>query len=126
MISKHPMVGFRVSWRLEEKKSVSSHRECMEMTEQEQIEKHKDFIKNMRQKMEEFNIKFKQLYNADQTGLFYNKLPNWMYASTATKDYHRVKQMKSKDRVILMGATSAVGGKIPLFLVGKAKALNCV
>jgi hypothetical protein len=48
----------------------------MEMTEQEQIEKHKDFIKNMRQKMEEFNIKFKQLYNADQTGLFYNKLPN--------------------------------------------------
>jgi hypothetical protein len=49
-----------------------------------------------------------------------------MYASTARKDYHRGKQMKSKDRVILMVATSAVGGKIPLFLVGKAKALNCV
>jgi hypothetical protein len=48
----------------------------MEMTEQEQIEKHQDFIKIMRQKMEEFNIQFKQLYNADQTGLLYNKLPN--------------------------------------------------
>jgi hypothetical protein len=48
-----------------------------------------------------------------------------MYVSAARKDYHRVKHMKSKDRVSLMVATSAVGGKIPLFLVGKAKALEC-
>ena len=62
------------------------------------------------------------VYNADQTGLFYNKLPNQMYVSAARKDYRGVKQMKSKDRVTLMVATSAVGGKIPLFMVGKAKA----
>ena len=41
------------------------------------------------------------------------------------KDYRGVKQMKSKDRVTLMVATSAVGGKIPLFMVGKAKAPEC-
>jgi len=48
-----------------------------------------------------------------------------MYVSAARKDYRGVKQMKSKDRVTLMVATSAVGGKIPLFMVGKAKAPEC-
>jgi methanogenic corrinoid protein MtbC1 len=96
----------------------------MEMTEEEQ-EKHKDFIKIMRQTMEEFNRPLERLYNADQTGLFYNKLANQMYVSAARKDYFRVKQMKSKDRVTLMVATLAVGVKIPLFMVGKAKAPEC-
>jgi hypothetical protein len=46
----------------------------MEMTEEEQVEKHKDFVQVMRQTMEDFNIPLEQLHNADQTGLFYNKL----------------------------------------------------
>ena len=37
------------------KKSVSLHGEGMEMTEEEQVEKHKDFVKVMRQTMEDFN-----------------------------------------------------------------------
>jgi hypothetical protein len=49
-----------------------------------------------------------------------------MYDSAARKHYCGVKQMKSKDRVTLMVATSAVGGKIPLFMVGKAKSLECL
>jgi hypothetical protein len=48
-----------------------------------------------------------------------------MYVSATRKDYCGVKQMKSKDRVTLMVATSPVGGKIPLFMVGKAKAPEC-
>jgi hypothetical protein len=53
-----------------------------------------DFVKVMRQTMEDFNIPLEQVYNADQTGLFYNKLPNRMYVSAARKDYHGVKQME--------------------------------
>ncbi len=37
------------------KKSVSLHGEGMEMTEEEQVEKHKNFVKVMRQTMEDFN-----------------------------------------------------------------------
>ncbi len=84
------------------KKSVSLHGEGMEMTEEEQVGKHKDFVKVMRQTMEDFNIPLEWVYNADQTGLFYNKLPNQMYVSAARKDYRVVKQMKSKDRVTLI------------------------
>jgi hypothetical protein len=68
--------------------------------------------------MEDYNIPLECLYNADQTGLFYNKY-------TTRKDYRGVKQMKSKDRITLMVATSGVGGKIPLFMVSKAKAPEC-
>jgi hypothetical protein len=49
-----------------------------------------------------------------------------MYDSAARKHYCGVKQMKSKDRVTLMVAAPAVGGKIPLFMVGKAKSLECL
>jgi hypothetical protein len=55
---------------------ISLHGEGMEMTEEEQVEKHKDFVQVMRQTMEDFNIPLEQLHNADQTGLFYNKLRN--------------------------------------------------
>jgi hypothetical protein len=41
------------------------------------------------------------------------------------KDYCGVKQMKSKDRVTLMVASSAAGAKILLFMVGKLKQLEC-
>jgi hypothetical protein len=47
------------------------------------------------------------------------------FISAARKDYCGVKQMKSNDRVTLMVATSAVGGKILLFMVGKTKAPEC-
>jgi hypothetical protein len=57
--------------------------------------------------------------------LFFNKLPNRIYVDQAVNDYHGVKQMKSKDWVALMVATSAVSEKIPLFMVGKAKTLEC-
>jgi hypothetical protein len=72
-----------------------------------------------------YNIPLERVYNADQTGLFFNKLPNRIYVDKVANDYHGVKQMKSKDWVTLMVATSAVGEKFPLFMVGKAKTPEC-
>jgi hypothetical protein len=107
------------------KKGVFLHGEGMEMTLEEQIVNKHCFIVGMREKMEEYNISLDRVYNADQTGLFFNKLPNRMYINCNEKHYRGVKQMKSKDRVTLMVASSAAGAKIPLFMVGKSKQPEC-
>jgi hypothetical protein len=66
------------------------------------------------------------VYNADQTGLYHTKLPNRLYVDKSQqKDYAGVKQMKSKDRLTLMGCTSATGKKVPLSIIGKAKKPEC-
>jgi hypothetical protein len=82
-------------------------------------------LNSMRGNIKKYNIPLNRIYNADQTGLFFNKLPNRIYVDKEAKDYCGVKQMKSKDRVTLMVATSAAGEKIPLFMVGKAKSPEC-
>lgn len=61
-------------------------------------------------------------YNGDQTGLYYQKLPNWMYVDKdAKKTYAGVKQMKDKTRITLMVRTAADGSKVPLSIVNKPK-----
>jgi hypothetical protein len=75
--------------------------------------------------MEKYNVPFERLYNADQTGLFFNKMPNRIYLDKDNADFRGVKQMKSKDRVTLMVCTSAAGEKAPLLMVGTAKLPLC-
>ena len=66
------------------------------------------------------------LYNADQTGLVYAKLPNRMFVKKGTeKQYAGTKAMKAKDRVTLMVCTNAAGEKVPLAIVGKSKKPKC-
>jgi hypothetical protein len=93
----------------------------MERSEADQIGKKKLFLEGIRLAMETYNITLDRLYNADQTSLFFNKLPKRMCISICDKYFCWVKQMKSKDREMLMVATSAVGHKILLFIVGKSK-----
>ena len=76
--------------------------------------------------MEEFNVPPERCYNADQTGLFYQKLPNTLYVDKDTKKKPGgSKQMKSKERITLMVCTAASGDKVPLAMVGKAKKPEC-
>ena len=76
--------------------------------------------------LEKHNISPECCYNADQTGLFYTKLPNRLYVyESEKKDYAGVKQMKSKDRITMMICTSAAGAKLPVAFVGKAKKPVC-
>ena len=76
--------------------------------------------------LEQHNISPGCCYNADQTGLFYTKLPNRLYVYEGEKkNYAGVKQMKSKDRITMMVCTSAAGAKLPVAFVGKAKNPVC-
>ena len=66
------------------------------------------------------------VYNADQTGLFFQKLPNSLYVDKAKKkDYAGTKRMKDKERITLMVCTSADGWRVPLALIGKFKKPVC-
>ncbi len=107
------------------KRDIVLHGEGMEMTLEEQLAKKEFFITGMRTMMERYNIPLNHVYNAYQTGLFFNKLLNYMYVNHDAKDYHWVKQMKSKEWVTLIVASSAAGAKIPLFMVGQWKQPEC-
>jgi hypothetical protein len=84
-------------------------------------------------KMEEFHPlidKYKvppeRIYNADQTGLFYQKLPtDFMLINRRSKSLLGQKQMKDKTRITLMVCTTADGNKVPLSVVGKPKNTVC-
>lgn len=66
-----------------------------------------------------------RVYNADQTGLFYQKLPNRTYCEKSAHNTVRgVKQMKDKTRITLMLCCSAAK-KAPLAIVGKSADPRC-
>ena len=76
--------------------------------------------------IEKFNVRPECIWNADQTGLFYQKLPNRIYVDKAQKkNYKGTKQMKDKSRITVMVCTAADGSKSPLSIVGKAKKPTC-
>lgn len=67
-----------------------------------------------------------RILNADQTGLYYQKLPNRIYCNKDLRNSIRgVKQMKDKNRITIMVCTAASGKKMPLLVVGSAKTPNC-
>ena len=82
--------------------------------------------KNFRAKIAEKYTPPECVYNADQTGIYYNKLPNCVYGDEANKkDCAGVKQMKDKTLIALMVGTSAIGEKVPPDVVGEPKNPGC-
>ena len=65
------------------------------------------------------------IFNADETGLFYQCLPNRTY--TVGKDHKArgVKSMAAKPRITLITTSSAAGEKMPLLAVGKSAYPAC-
>jgi len=105
---------------------LSLHGEAATVDEEKQLKEIDAFWERLQEKIESLNIPQSWVYNANQTGLFFQKLPNRLYADKdATRSTHGVKQMKSKDRITLMVAIAANGSKVPLSVVGKAKKLEC-
>ena len=75
---------------------------------------------------DEHGIPVEHIFNGDQTGLYYRKLPNRTFCNKEERKTMRgVKQMKDKDRLTIMVCTSAVGKKCPLAVVGKAARPRC-
>lgn len=71
--------------------------------------------------------KLDNVYNTDETGLFFKCLPNRSYVDNeSAKDARGTKAMKAKDRVTLYVCTNATGtDKVPLSIIGKSKEPRC-
>ena len=105
---------------------INLHGEGNEMSDDERCELIGTFKDEFHQVIENHSVQPCCVYNADQTGLFYNKLPNRMYVKKTEECTHRgVKAMKDKARITLMVCTSASGAKVPLFVVDKSKNPMC-
>ena len=61
------------------------------------------------------------IYNADETALLYNRLPNYtfMQVDENTSKLHGDKVFSSKEKVILMVCIGEDGTKFPLTIIGK-------
>ena len=68
------------------------------------------------------NYSFENVYNADEYGLFYQCLRNKSY-QLKTEKCSGVKH--SKIRITGLAAANAVGSKLPMFIIGKAKKPRC-
>ena len=105
---------------------INLHGEGEEMS-QEQFDKvMTPWRKELRELCEEKGVSPKCVYNADQTGLFYQKLLNSLYVRKGeAKTLKGKKQMKDKTRVTVMVTTAADGWRAPLAVIGKSKQPQC-
>lgn len=101
---------------------INLHGEGNDMNDDKQQELMNPRLTKFHKLIDDHSIDKSCVYNADQTGLYHRKLPNWMYVDKQMKkDYKGVKQMKDKDCVTIMVCTAADGEKCPLAMVGKSK-----
>lgn len=114
LLHRHNIVGIKL------------HGEANEISVEEAAQKMDVFRAQLHVVMESLNISLERVFNADQTGLFYQKLPNRIYCDRNKSEETRgSKIMHEKARLTLMVCVSAVGEKVPLALVGNAKCPNC-
>jgi hypothetical protein len=105
---------------------INLHGEANNMSEEARADIMKVWCVDFHRILEEKEIRPPCLYNGDQTGLYYQKLPNRIYVDAAKKDdYSGVKQMKDKTRITIMVCTASDGTKVPLSVVGKPKKPVC-
>ena len=69
-----------------------------------------------------YNYDLKDIYNADEFGLFYQRVPNKTYQLKSEK-FSGGKL--SKVRITGMASANAVGDKLPMFVIGKARKPRC-
>ena len=82
--------------------------------------------KHFHAKIVEMETSPELFYNADQTGLYYQNLPNCVYIDEINKkDYAGLKKGLYKNYIILMVGTSYSGGKGHFLLLGNQKNPEC-
>ena len=82
-------------------------------------------IDSLKAKIATYNLD--NVYNMDETGLFFKCLPNCSYVEQKDSKLSRgTKQMKAKDRVTLYVCVNATGtDKMPLSIIGKSAKPRC-
>ena len=107
-------------------KGVNLHGEAKEVGKENRIATMSKWSGKFSTTLKETGVGPGCVYNADQSGLFYTKLPNRLYVPIDNcKDYKGAKQMNSKDRITFITCSSANGKKLPLAVVGKSKKPIC-
>jgi hypothetical protein len=102
--------------------SINLHGEAVDLTDEEAEKLIRPFREELRDTMEKHGVILERTHDVDQTGLYYNKLPNRIYVNKADRNnYSGCKQMQAKDEVTLMIVIAPSGAKGPLFMVGKSK-----
>ncbi|XP_037959124.1 jerky protein homolog-like [Teleopsis dalmanni] len=82
------------------------------------------FKEKLKDKIAEFELCNDQLYNADESGLFWKLLPEKTYVSTLEKRAPGVKS--EKQRITFLCCSNATGShKLKLLVIGKAKNPRC-
>ncbi|TPX30017.1 hypothetical protein SmJEL517_g06295 [Synchytrium microbalum] len=84
-----------------------------------------DLVVNGREELEQIlaEFRFEDIYNADETGLFYRLQPD---RTMALKDDDSPGTKKSKDRVTVMITTNAAGtSSIPPYVIGQSMKPRC-
>ena len=82
-------------------------------------------IEKIRKKIAEYDED--NVYNMDETGLFFKCLPNRRFVDAKDAKIARgTKLIKAKDRITLFVTTNATGtDKVPLSMIGRAKNPRC-
>ena len=108
------------------KEGVNLTGEAHEMYDEQAQEAMVGFRTELAALIHKYDVPAEQVYNGDQTGLYFKKLPNRIYVdATQKKSIRGVKRMKDKHRLTVMVCTSAAGAKVPLAIVGKPKKPRC-
>lgn len=82
------------------------------------------FKKQLQDVMESEGLTLEQVYNCDETGLYYRMFPTNTLASKTEKNASGMK--KQKERVTLMACSNASGShKLLLLFIGKAANPRC-
>ena len=82
------------------------------------------FVPRFRKMVEEKQLSLDQIFNCDETGLYYRLLPQATLAMSFEKSADGRK--KSKDRITINACSNASGSiKLPLQLIGKARRPRC-
>ena len=108
-------------------KQVNLHGEANDMTDDECAVLMVPWRKELQDLCEELGVGPECLHNADQSGLFYQKLPNSLCVDKdREKEFAGTKVMKEKTRITIMVCTAANGDKLPLAIIGKPKMPHCL
>ncbi|XP_049306022.1 jerky protein homolog-like [Bactrocera dorsalis] len=78
------------------------------------------FVIRFRNKIKELDLSAEQIYNADESGLFFRQMPDKTLVSL--KESSAPGRKVSKERITFLACTNASGThKVKLFVIGKAK-----
>lgn len=78
------------------------------------------FLRKLEEKIKDLNLDYNQVYNADETGLYWKLLPGKTYVSSEEKTAPGRKV--AKERITFLACTNATGlHKLTPLVIGKAK-----